>query len=110
MCDTYTSTGICTAEIVIGFVEPYDRFIFEGLPEHFEFLSDKYGNQSPYTLNYLLNHTSSKMSMILYEYCGDPTRHSSAKEELKKAIDELYQWALDIEKNKWPVYKLGGWL
>lgn len=109
-CETYTRSEICTAEILIGFCEPHDKFVASGLPEHFMFVSDRYGNQNPYSLNYVLNHLGRPMSMIVFDYCGHPAKHPPAEDELKKAIGELYKWAMDIENNKWFVYKLGGYL
>lgn len=110
-CETYETSEICTAEILIGFLEPYDKFIFSGLPEHFEFVSDRYGNQAPYALNYVLNHIGRPMSMVMYDYCEHPDRSKPVKDVLKEAINELYDWALDIESTaKWAVYKLGGYL
>jgi hypothetical protein len=96
MSDTYTTTGMCTAEINIGFCEPYDNFIFSGLPKHFEFVSDRYGNQAPYALNYVLNHLGKSMSMIMFDYYGHPERHPPTDKVLKQAINELYAWAKDI--------------
>lgn len=109
-CETYTRSEICTAEILIGFYEPYDKFIFQGLPDHFAFVSDRYGNQSPYSLSYELNHLGRPMSMIIFDYCGNPAEHPPAEIELKKAIGELYKWASEIESSKWFIYKLGGYL
>lgn len=110
-CETYVSSEMCTAEILIGFAIDYDRFVVSDLPEHFEFISDRYGNQAPYTLNYVLNHIGRPMCVISFNYCGDPARHTPALVELKKAIEELYEWAIGIETTaKWAVYKLGGYL
>lgn len=109
-CETYETSEIYTVELIIGFLLPYDKYIFQDLPAHFEFVTDKYGYQPPYSLSYLLNHTGGQISMILFECCGDPERHTSAKEELSQAIDELYAWAVDIEVNRWFIYKLSGYL
>ena len=108
-CETYIVSEVCVAEIFIGFEKPYDKFIFEGLPEHFEFECDRYAHQVPYSLNYVLNHIGKPMAMILFSYCGDTTRHTPANKELKKAISELYDWTLGIS-DRWCVYKLGGYL
>lgn len=110
-CKTYTVSEMYTAEILIGLVEPYDKFIFQGLPEHFEFVSDKYGNQAPYTLNYVLNHIGQPMSMIMYDYCNHPDRSEPVAKVLKEDINNLYKWAMDIQETaKWAVYKLGGYI
>lgn len=99
------------ADIIIGFAEPYDRFLFKDLPEHFEFISDKYGYQPPYTLTYVLNHLGRPMSAIMLDYCGHPDRSEPAEVVLKDAINQLYEWAVDIRgSGKWAVYKLGGYL
>lgn len=109
-CETYTIPNMFSVQIVIGFIIPYDAFVFQDLPEYFIFTTDKHGYQHPYALSYVLNHTGSRMSMLSYECYGDPFRHTSAEHELKIAISELYKWAKTIEENKWFVYKLGGWL
>lgn len=110
-CETYTTTGMCTAEIIIGFASDYDDFIFQGLPEHFEFITDKYCNPSQYTLNYVLNHLGVPMSMLIFDYSAHPDRSEPATKVLKDKIEELSKWALDIETTaKWAVYKLGAYL
>lgn len=109
-CETYTNTGMCTAEIIIGFALDYDNFLFENLPEHFVFISDKYGPTN-YTLDYVLNHIGGKISMIIFNYCDHPSRCEPAPEVLKGAIAELYDWANGIRgTGKWAVAKLGGYL
>lgn len=109
-CETYTIPNLYSVQLIIGFVLPYDEYIFQDLPEHFQFVSDKYGYQPPYTLSYVLNHTGSKMSALLYECCGDPFRDGTAEQELKRAINELYAWSKDVAENKWFIYKLAGYL
>lgn len=107
--ESHTISGMCTAEIIIGLGVPYDKFLFEELPMHFEFVSDKYAGQSPYSLNYVLNHMGRLMSMIMFDYCGDPDKHEPASVALKKAINELYEWAESLKvSGKWSVWKLLG--
>ena len=110
-CETYTTTGMCTAEIILGFASDYSDFIFQGLPKHFEFITDKGGNRNQYTLNYVLNHLGMPMCMLIFDYCNNPDSSEPVAKVLKDAIEELYKWALDIETTaKWAVYKLGAYL
>lgn len=107
--DAYETDNICVVELAIGFSEAYDKFIFNELPEHFEFISDKYG-PSHYTLNYVLNHLGGPMSMVMFDYCNHPSNCASAQVKLKEVVSQLYDWCVDIKDNRWPVLKLGGYL
>lgn len=72
-------------------------------------MSDKYGNQSLFSLNYLLNHTGKLMSMILFDYTTHPERGTHPQVELKVAIKELYTWAESLKgSGRWAVWKLLG--
>jgi len=108
-CEYYSQTEICVIELIIGFSCDYDNFIFTGLPEHFEFVTDK---KPPiqYTLNYIMNHTGGRMSAIILDYCAHPDRSAPIKVVLKEAVESLYAWSKDIEETKYPIYKLGGYL
>lgn len=108
-CESHTSSSISTAEIIIGLGAPYDKLLFEELPEHFEFMSDKYANQSPFSLNYILNHMGKLMSMILLDYGTLPGRNAPASVVLKEEIEELYTWAESLRgSGRWSVWKLLG--
>lgn len=110
-CESHTSNGICTAEIIIGLGVPYDKFLFEELPSHFEFLSDKYAGQSPFSLNYVLNHLGKLMSMLMLDYASLPERSRPASIVLREEIDELYTWAESLKgSGRWAVAKLMGYL
>jgi len=78
---------------------PYDKFLFEELPIHFEFMTDKYANQSPFSLNYVLNHLGKLMSMILLDYGTLPGRNAPSQVVLREEIDALYTWAIILGKN-----------
>lgn len=106
VCVAYTTTAISEVEIILRFALPYDRYIFNELPDRFEFYNN---NDIPYTLNYVLNHDGCG-SMLLYNNYCHPDDGISSDKVLKDAIAQLYKWAKDIEDNRWFVYKLGGWL
>lgn len=109
-CVEYTNSDICEVEILIGFASAYDRFLFEDLPEHFEFISDKYHPRN-YTLTYILNYVNRPMSMIIFDYYNHSSKSEPSQVMLKEAINSLYDWAKKIEgSGKWAVYKLGGYL
>ena len=108
-CDAHMSSDLYMAEIIIGLSVPYSKFLFEELPEHFAFLSDKYRDGSLYSLNYLLNHLGKLMSMIVFDYTTGPDGMNSPQIELGVAIKELYEWALGLkDSGRWAVWKLRG--
>lgn len=109
ICDTYTTTDKCNAEIIVGFSQEYDKLLFTNLPESFKFYQDYRLFPNRYTAYQVLNYLAIPESMIIFEYSRPIDEYNNVKAELKEVIKELQEWTTGIKDSaEWAVCKLRG--